>query len=32
MAAELRARLSEHYRPFDDRLAEWMGRTPSWRR
>jgi hypothetical protein len=28
----LRARLEEHFRPYDDRLAAWWGRTPSWRR
>ncbi|HEY0485248.1 MAG TPA: sulfotransferase domain-containing protein [Mycobacteriales bacterium] len=32
MPAELRAELEEHFRPYDDRLAAWWGRTPSWRR
>ena len=26
------ARLEEHYRPYDERLAVWLGREPSWRR
>ncbi|HEX5017583.1 MAG TPA: sulfotransferase domain-containing protein [Actinomycetes bacterium] len=32
MSPELRARLEAHYEPFDERLAQWWGRTPSWRR
>lgn len=32
MGDDLRARLQEHYAPFDERLARWWGRTPSWRR
>jgi hypothetical protein len=32
MAPELRARLEEHFAPYDERLAAWWGRTPSWRR
>lgn len=28
---QLRARLSRHYEPFDDRLATWWGRRPGWR-
>jgi hypothetical protein len=32
MPAALRARLDAHYRPYDERLAAWWGRTPSWRR
>ncbi|MCW2568548.1 MAG: sulfotransferase [Mycobacterium sp.] len=32
MPAGLRARLDEHFRPYDARLAAWWGRTPSWRR
>jgi hypothetical protein len=32
MSPELRRRLEEHYAAFDDRLARWWGRTPSWRR
>lgn len=32
MSPALRARLTEHYEPYDDRLADWLGGTPSWRR
>jgi hypothetical protein len=32
MSADVRARLEEHFAPFDERLARWWGRTPSWRR
>lgn len=32
MPDSLRRRLDEHFRPFDERLARWWGRTPSWRR
>jgi hypothetical protein len=32
MSPELRARLDDHFRPYDERLADWWGRTPSWRR
>jgi hypothetical protein len=32
MSDELRSRLETHYEPFDDRLARWWDRTPSWRR
>jgi hypothetical protein len=32
MSPSLRARLEEHFAPFDERLARWWGRTPSWRR
>jgi hypothetical protein len=28
----LRARLEDQFLPFDERLAQWWGRTPSWRR
>ena len=28
----LRRRLDEHFRPWDEQLASWLGRTPSWRR
>ena len=31
MSDRLRAQLEEHYEPFDARLANWWGRTPSWR-
>ena len=27
---QLRAELTEHYAPYDEQLAEWLGRTPSW--
>lgn len=32
MGDDLRTRLDEHFAPFDERLAKWWGRTPSWRR
>jgi hypothetical protein len=32
MPETVRARLEEHYRGHDQRLAAWLGRTPSWRR
>jgi hypothetical protein len=32
MPPELRERLERYFEPFDARLAEQMGRTPSWRR
>ena len=32
MSDQLRAQLQDHYTPFDERLARWWGRTPSWRR
>ena len=32
MPAQLRARLDDHFGPFDEKLADWLGRTPSWRR
>ncbi len=28
----LQRRLDEHYRPFDEELAAWWGKVPSWRR
>lgn len=31
MPAELRARLSEYFAPYDAALADWLGRPPSWR-
>jgi hypothetical protein len=31
MPDALRAELGLHFAPFDDDLAEWLGRTPSWR-
>jgi len=32
MPALLRAHLSDHFVPHDDKLAQWWGRVPSWRR
>jgi len=32
MSAALRARLDEHFVPYDEQLATWLGWTPSWRR
>jgi hypothetical protein len=32
MAPELEARLRDYYAPYDARLADWLGYTPSWRR
>jgi len=32
MDAGPRARLDAHFAPFDEHLADWWGRTPSWRR
>jgi hypothetical protein len=32
MSAALREQLTEHYGPYDERLAEWLGGVPSWRR
>jgi hypothetical protein len=32
MPESLRAALEDHYRPYDERLAAWLGRVPSWRR
>lgn len=32
MAESVRASLDEHFRPFDERLQEWLGAPPSWRR
>ena len=32
MSAELRERLDRYFEPYDARLAEQMGRAPSWRR
>jgi hypothetical protein len=30
MPEGLRERLEEHFRPYDERLAEWLGWTPRW--
>ena len=32
MSAELRGLLEGHFAPYDERLADWWGRVPSWRR
>lgn len=32
MPPSLRRRLEDHFLPYDERLAAWLGRTPSWRR
>jgi hypothetical protein len=32
MAASVRARLDEHFLPYDEELAAWLGYTPSWRK
>lgn len=32
MPESVRRRLDEHFRGYDERLATWWGRTPSWRR
>ncbi|MEO8107101.1 MAG: sulfotransferase, partial [Actinomycetes bacterium] len=32
MSESLRTKLDKHFLPFDERLSEWWGREPSWRR
>jgi Sulfotransferase domain len=32
MPDSVRTALEEHYRPYDERLAAWLGHEPSWRR
>jgi len=32
MSPDLEQLLRDHYAPFDARLADWLGWTPSWRR
>jgi hypothetical protein len=32
MAHRVRARLEDHFCPYDERLAKWLRREPSWRR
>lgn len=32
MSDELRERLTDHFEPYDERLADWLGGVPSWRR
>jgi hypothetical protein len=31
MPADLRARLEDHFAPYDERLADWLGEPVSWR-
>jgi hypothetical protein len=31
LSEALRARLTDHFEPYDARLADWLGRPPSWR-
>ena len=31
VAPALREELAAHYAPYDERLAPWLGRPPSWR-
>ncbi len=31
MPETLRATLSDHFLPYDERLAQWLGQPPSWR-
>ena len=30
MAPELRTKLEEYFRPYDEKLIDWLGRPPSW--
>lgn len=32
MPRSVRARLEEHFQPYDERLAAWLGKPPYWRR
>ncbi len=32
MSEALRTRLRDHFRPYDERLARWLGGEPGWRR
>ncbi len=32
MPDNVRSRLEDHFAPHDERLAEWLGHVPSWRR
>ena len=32
MSDALRNELHEHFRPYDERLAKWLGEEPSWQR
>lgn len=32
LPGDIRARLEDHFAPYDEKLAAWWGRTPSWRR
>lgn len=31
MSETLRSELDDHFRPYDERLAHWLGTVPSWR-
>lgn len=31
MSSSLRSTLDEHFAPYDERLAQWLGHAPSWR-
>jgi hypothetical protein len=31
MAPELRRKLEDHFQPWDEKLTDWLGHTPSWR-
>jgi hypothetical protein len=31
MPSSLRRRLEDHFAPYDERLAKWLGHAPSWR-
>ena len=31
MPEGLRAKLNEHFLPYDERLTQWLGQSPSWR-
>jgi Sulfotransferase domain len=30
MSPELRKKLAEYFRPYDEKLTDWLGRPPSW--
>ena len=32
MPESLREKMNDHFQPFDERLTEWLGAEPSWRR
>ena len=31
VAPEVRRRLEDHFAPYDEKLADWLGHEPSWR-